>query len=77
VPSKVLLPVMMLTGLIPGMDAILPWLVDLFGGRQSAQKIRFIVASVMCCLSGETDICRCSSSARTQISFRRSFSKPL
>jgi hypothetical protein len=24
----------------PGMDAILPRLVDLFGGRQSAQKIR-------------------------------------
>src|ERR1700736_2155548 len=32
----VLLPLMVLTGLTmsPGMDAILPWLVDLFGGRQ-------------------------------------------
>jgi thiosulfate reductase cytochrome b subunit len=34
----VLLPAMVLTGLTmsPGMDAIFPWLVDLFGGRQSA-----------------------------------------
>ncbi|SFK65736.1 cytochrome b/b6 domain-containing protein [Methylocapsa palsarum] len=42
----VLLPVMVLTGLTmsPGMDAILPWLVDLFGGRQSARTIHFIAA---------------------------------
>jgi thiosulfate reductase cytochrome b subunit len=41
-----LLPVMVLTGLTmsPGMDAILPWLVDLFGGRQSARTIHFIAA---------------------------------
>jgi thiosulfate reductase cytochrome b subunit len=34
----VLLPLMILTGLTmsPGMDAILPWLVDMFGGRQVA-----------------------------------------
>ena len=42
----VLLPVMILTGLTmsPGMDAILPWLVDFFGGRQSARTIHFIAA---------------------------------
>ncbi len=44
-----LLPVMILTGLAmsPGMDAILPWLVDLFGGRQSARTIHFIAASLI------------------------------
>jgi len=29
------------------MDAILPWLVELFGGRQSARTIHFIVASLL------------------------------
>jgi len=45
----VLLPVMILTGLTmsPGMDAILPWLVDLFGGRQSARTIHFIAAGLI------------------------------
>jgi thiosulfate reductase cytochrome b subunit len=45
----VLLPLMILTGLAmsPGMDAILPWLVDLFGGRQSARTIHFIAASLI------------------------------
>ncbi len=45
----VLLPVMILTGLTmsPGMDAILPWLVDLFGGRQSARTIHFVAASLI------------------------------
>lgn len=44
----VLLPVMVLTGLTmsPGMDAAVPWLVDLFGGRQSARSIHFIAASL-------------------------------
>jgi thiosulfate reductase cytochrome b subunit len=44
-----LLPVMVLTGftMSPGMDAILPWLVDLFGGRQSARTIHFIAASLI------------------------------
>jgi thiosulfate reductase cytochrome b subunit len=44
-----LLPLMILTGLTmsPGMDAILPWLVDLFGGRQSARSIHFISASLI------------------------------
>ncbi|MFO1143122.1 MAG: cytochrome b/b6 domain-containing protein [Amaricoccus sp.] len=42
----VLVPLMILTGLTmsPGMDATWPWLLDLFGGRQSARSIHFIVA---------------------------------
>ena len=42
----VLIPLMVLTGLTmsPGMDAAWPWLVDLFGGRQSARSIHFIAA---------------------------------
>jgi thiosulfate reductase cytochrome b subunit len=28
----------------PGIDAGLPWLVDVFGGRQSARSIHFVVA---------------------------------
>ncbi|WP_309610674.1 cytochrome b/b6 domain-containing protein [Sphingomonas sp.] len=42
----VLLPGVILTGLTmsPGMDAGWPWLLDLFGGRQSARSIHFICA---------------------------------
>lgn len=42
----VLLPGVILTGLTmsPGMNAALPWLVDLFGGRQSARSIHFLCA---------------------------------
>jgi thiosulfate reductase cytochrome b subunit len=42
----VLLPLMILTGMAmsPGIDAIWPWLVDVFGGRQSARSIHFICA---------------------------------
>jgi thiosulfate reductase cytochrome b subunit len=45
----VLLPVMILTGLTlsPGMDSAWPWLLDLFGGRQSARSIHFIAASLL------------------------------
>ena len=45
----VLLPLLILTGLTmsPGMNAVLPWLIDLFGGRQSARSIHFICASGM------------------------------
>jgi thiosulfate reductase cytochrome b subunit len=41
----VLLPVMILTGITmsPGMDAAWPWLLDLFGGRQTARTIHFLV----------------------------------
>lgn len=44
-----LLPLMILTGLAmsPGMDAGWPWLVDLFGGRQSARSIHFIATMVL------------------------------
>ncbi|HEX7877191.1 MAG TPA: cytochrome b/b6 domain-containing protein [Sphingobium sp.] len=42
----VVLPLLILTGLTmsPGMNAAWPWLVDLFGGRQSARSIHFIAA---------------------------------
>jgi thiosulfate reductase cytochrome b subunit len=42
----VALPLLILTGLTmsPGMNAAWPWLVDLFGGRQSARSIHFIMA---------------------------------
>ena len=42
----VLLPGMVLTGMAisPGMDAPCPWLLDIFGGRQSARSIHFLFA---------------------------------
>jgi thiosulfate reductase cytochrome b subunit len=42
----VLLPLMVLTGLCmsPGFDAAAPWLVDAFGGRQSARTLHFLTA---------------------------------
>jgi Ni/Fe-hydrogenase b-type cytochrome subunit len=42
----VALPLVILTGLTmsPGMNAAWPWLVDLFGGRQSARSIHFLCA---------------------------------
>ena len=42
----IVLPVIILTGLTmsPGMNAAWPWLLDLFGGRQSARSIHFIAA---------------------------------
>jgi thiosulfate reductase cytochrome b subunit len=44
-----LISVMVLTGLTmsPGFDAFFPWLLDLFGGRQSARSIHFISASLI------------------------------
>ncbi len=40
---------MVATGLTmsPGMDAFAPWLLDLFGGRQSARTLHFIFASLI------------------------------
>ena len=40
----VMLPLMIFTGLAmsPGMNAAWPWLIDIFGGRQSARSIHFI-----------------------------------
>jgi Ni/Fe-hydrogenase b-type cytochrome subunit len=42
----VFLPMMVLTGLSisPGMQASLGWLIDLFGGRQSARSLHFLFA---------------------------------
>jgi thiosulfate reductase cytochrome b subunit len=42
----VLLPLMLLTGLAisPGVSGFAPWLVDVFGGRQSARSLHFIAA---------------------------------
>jgi thiosulfate reductase cytochrome b subunit len=42
----VLLPLMVVTGLCmsPGFNATVPWLTDLFGGRQSARTIHFLTA---------------------------------
>ena len=44
-----LLPLLVLTGLTmsPMMNAAWPWLLDLFGGRQSARSIHFIAAVLM------------------------------
>lgn len=45
----VVLPLMLATGLTmsPGIDAGAPWLLDLFGGRQSARSIHFITATLI------------------------------
>ncbi len=44
-----LIILMVLTGLTmsPGFDAFCPWLLDLFGGRQSARSIHFLSASLV------------------------------
>jgi len=44
-----LIPAMVLTGLTmsPQIDATWPWLLDLFGGRQSARSIHFIAAILL------------------------------
>lgn len=43
----ILIPLVILTGLTmsPGMNAAWPWLVDIFGGRQSARSLHFIAAA--------------------------------
>lgn len=45
----VFIATMVLTGLTmsPGFDAVAPWLLDLFGGRQSARTLHFISASLI------------------------------
>jgi Ni/Fe-hydrogenase b-type cytochrome subunit len=45
----ILIPLVIFTGLAmsPGMNAALGWLVDLFGGRQSARSIHFIAAALL------------------------------
>jgi len=44
-----LLPLMVLTGLAmsPAMNAAWPWLLDVFGGRQSARSIHFLCAMAL------------------------------
>lgn len=44
-----LLPLMVLTGLTmsPGFNAIAPWLLDIFGGRQSARTLHFLTAGLV------------------------------
>jgi thiosulfate reductase cytochrome b subunit len=44
-----LLPLLILTGLTlsPAVDAAWPWLLDLFGGRQSARSVHFICAALI------------------------------
>lgn len=44
-----LVSLMVLTGLTmsPGFDAFFPWLIDIFGGRQSARSIHFISAGLI------------------------------
>ena len=45
----ILAPMILATGLTmsPAMDAAFPWLLDLFGGRQSARTLHFICAMVV------------------------------
>ena len=45
----VVIPLVIFTGLTlsPGIDAAWPWLLDLFGGRQSARSIHFIAAALL------------------------------
>jgi thiosulfate reductase cytochrome b subunit len=45
----VLFPLIILTGLCmsPGANAMLPWLPELFGGRQAARSVHFIVMALL------------------------------
>ena len=45
----VLFPLIIITGLCmsPGMNAVLPWLPELFGGRQSARTVHFGVMALL------------------------------
>lgn len=45
----VLLPLMILTGLSmsPSFNAVAPWLLDVFGGRQTARTLHFVVMLVL------------------------------
>jgi len=75
----VLLPVMVLTGLTmsPAVTAAMPFLFDLFGGRQSARTIHFIAANfivlfvlvhvVMVLVSGVFNSMRCMITGRYAI----------
>jgi len=45
----ILFPLIMLTGMSmsPGLNAALPWLVELFGGRQTARSIHFLTMNAL------------------------------
>ena len=45
----IMFPLIILTGLTmsPGMDSALPWLLELFGGRQTARSIHFLTMSAL------------------------------
>lgn len=45
----IVLPLVILAGLAmsPGLDSAFPWIVDLFGGRQSARTVHFIAATAI------------------------------
>lgn len=45
----VLVPILILAGLTmsPAMNAAFPWLLDIFGGRQSARTIHFVAAALI------------------------------
>ncbi len=47
--ALLVLPVMVLTGITmsPALDGVFPWLLTLFGGRQSARSIHFICANLI------------------------------
>ncbi len=44
----ILFPLIILTGLTmsPGMDSFMPWLLEIFGGRQTARTIHFLVMTL-------------------------------
>lgn len=46
----VVLPLVVLTGMTmsPTLNAAFPWLLDIFGGRQSARSIHFLCAAAFC-----------------------------
>lgn len=74
-----LLPLLIFTGLTmsPGMATAWPWLLDLFGGRQSARSIHFIAAMaialfilvhlVMVVLAGPIDEIRAMITGRSKV----------
>ncbi len=47
--ALLLLPLMVFSGIgmAPGMDSSWPWVVDLFGGRQSARSVHFVVTNLV------------------------------
>lgn len=47
--ALLLLPLMVFSGIgmAPGMDSSWPWVVDVFGGRQSARSVHFVVTNLV------------------------------